>query len=227
MRVLLLEDHPELCKLIGEHLIECGFAVDAVQCGADAVEASRTASYDAVVLDLGLPDMDGLEVLRRLRQRLDGSLPAVIVTARDAIDDRIQGLNAGADDYIVKPFDLAELVARLRAVLRRPGQRQEAELTLGRLSFDSTSRACAVDGHALELSRRETTLLEELMLSKGKVVTRDRLEEHLYSFNEPVTPNALEAVVSRLRRKLSVADAEVMIETIRGIGYRFCQSERS
>ena len=220
MRVLLLEDHADLREMIGDYLTRRGFAVDAVECGEEAIAAVSTTTYDAVVLDLGLPDIDGIEVLATVRAWTKGRLPALIVTARDSIDDRVKGLNAGADDYIVKPFDLAELEARLRSVLRRPGARSEITLGIARLLFDVASREAFVGDRALGLSRREAALLEELLRAGGRIVVKDALEDRLYAFDEAVTSNALEAAVSRLRKKLSTARSGVAIETKRGIGYR-------
>ena len=211
MRVLLLEDHAALREMIGDHLVRRGFAVDAVACGSDALSAVATTSYDALVLDLGLPDVDGMEVLAAVRARTGSQLPALIVTARDRIDDRVLGLNAGADDYIVKPFDLSELEARLRAVLRRPGARSDASLRCGRLVFDAASRGASVDGRLLDLSRREAALLEDLLRASGRIVVKDALEERRYAFDEPVTTNALEVLVSRLRKKLAASLACVSI----------------
>ena len=147
------------------------------------------------------------------------------MTARDAVDDRVRGLNGGADDYLVKPFALVELEARLRAVLRRPGPRTEAVYTCGSLTFDATSRLAAVSGTVLDLPRRESALLEELLRARGRVVIKDVLEERLYGFDQAVTRNAIEATASRLRRSLAEAGADVRIETKRGIGYRLVAGE--
>jgi two-component system response regulator QseB len=223
MRVLLLEDHAALREMIGDYLAQRGFAIDAFERGDEAVAAVAVASYDAIILDLGLPDVDGMEVLTTIRA--SGALPAVIVTARDAVDDRVRGLNGGADDYLVKPFALVELEARLRAVLRRPGRRSEVVHTCGRLTFDAAARQAAVSETVLALSRRETALLEELLRARGRVVIKDVLEERLYGFDQAVSRNALEATVSRLRRSLAEAGAQVRIETKRGIGYRLVAEE--
>jgi DNA-binding response OmpR family regulator len=220
MRILLLEDHRELRQLIGDHLAGRGFAVDAFTYGHEALTAIEAIRYDAIVLDLGLPDRDGMDILAILRARTGCRLPALIITARDSVEDRVRGLNAGADDYIVKPFDLIELEARLRSVLRRPGARAERVLGFGRLALDTVSREAFVDGLPLDLSRREAALLEEFMRAAGRIVIKDALEDRLYAFDEPVTPNALEAAVSRLRKKLAAAQSGVQIETKRGIGYR-------
>lgn len=220
MKVLLLEDHDAMRELISGHLAHCGFVVDAVGRGGEALAAVAATRYDAMILDLGLPDIDGLEVLKRLRARGAAQLPTLIVTARDAVDDRVRGLNAGADDYIIKPFDLVELEARLRAVLRRPGGREVVAQGFGRLIYDPASRQAFVDGVDLDLTRREAALLEEFIHAGAqRVVIKDKLEERLYSFENDVTSNALEAVVSRLRKKLAGARAGVRIDAKRGIGY--------
>ena len=204
--------------MTADYLVENGFVVDAV----GSVEAARAAldgaRYDAMVLDLGLPDGVGVELLKSER-RGRPSPPALILTARDGVAERIAGLNAGADDYMVKPFDLAELEARLRAVLRRPGPRAGVERQVGRLVFDTLSREAKVDGRAIPLRRRETLLLEALIAASGRIVVRDVLEERLYGYDQSVTANAMEAAVSRLRKALDDARAEVRIETRRGIGY--------
>ena len=204
--------------MTADYLVENGFVVDAV----GSVEAARAAldgaGYDAMVLDLGLPDGVGVELLKPER-RGRPSPPALILTARDGVAERIAGLNAGADDYMVKPFDLAELEARLRAVLRRPGPRAGVERHVGRLVFDTLSREAKVDGRAIPLRRRETLLLEALIAASGRIVVRDVLEERLYGYDQSVTANAMEAAVSRLRKALDDACAEVRIETRRGIGY--------
>ncbi len=220
MRVLLVEDHHAMRELIAGHLRGRGLAVDAVERGDEALAAMAVAGYDAVILDLGLPDMDGMEVLRRLRGSRQPGLPALILTARDSIEARVGGLDAGADDYILKPFDLAELEARLRAVLRRPGLRREAVHRHGDLSFEPASRTAAVDGTRLDLTRREASVLEELIRAAGQIVVKDALEDRLYGFDDDVSGNALEASVSRLRRKLATAGSATGIEATRGIGYR-------
>lgn len=207
--------------MVRDHLRTRGFAVDAVTSGGEALSAVGGHGYDAVILDLGLPDMDGMEVLRALRRREPEGPPALILTARNALEDRLGGLDAGADDYLAKPFALPELEARLRAVLRRPGARRPSRLCCGDLAFDPGSRDATVAGVPLALTRREAALLEELLVAQGRVVVRDLLEERIYDRDAEVTFNALEATVSRLRRKLSAATARV--ETIRGIGYRLVE----
>jgi len=219
MRVLLVEDHQAMREMIADHLKERGFAVDAVGRGEHAIAAASVASMDVVILDLGLPDMDGMDVLSSLRAA-HPELPAIILTARDSVDDRLLGLNSGADDYIVKPFNLLELEARLRAVLRRIGTPRGTTYAFGGVTFDTITREAAAHGKSLDLTRREAALLEELIRAPGQVITKDRLEDRLYALEDAGSANALEAAVSRLRRKLAAAGAAPQIETQWGIGYR-------
>jgi DNA-binding response OmpR family regulator len=225
MKVLLVEDHAAMREMISDHLVERGFTVDAVGRAEDAYAALAVAFYDALVLDLGLPDSDGMQLLKEARARTARHLPTLIVTARDALDDRTRGLNAGADDYITKPFELAELEARLRAVLRRPGIREDIVLTYGALALDTVSREASVGSIVLDLSRREAALLEELLRAAGRIVVKDTLEDRLYALDRSVTDNAVEAIVSRVRKKLAAAHAGVHIDTKRGVGYRLLAGE--
>jgi DNA-binding response OmpR family regulator len=218
MRILLIEDHPRLREMTRAHLVDCGFVVDAFSTLEDGRAALAEVAYDAVVLDLGLPDGDGAELLRWNAGH--SPVPALILTARDQVGERISVLNAGADDYLVKPVDLGELEARLRAILRRPGSRRSRVLALGNLRFDIVTRQAQALDRPFGLGRRETLLLEALLRAQGAVVIRDTLEESLYGYDDQVTPNALEAAVSRLRRTLAEAGADVTIEAQRGVGYR-------
>ena len=222
MKVLVVEDHRALRGLLADHLVQAGFAVDAAEDGRTAQALLEVGSYDAMILDLGLPDMDGMALLEKRRDTANADLPCIILTARDALQSRVAGLNAGADDYLLKPFDLRELEARLRAVLRRPGSRMNTLLRCGNLSFEPQARQMSVDGNpeVVRLARREAMLLEELLRIAPRIVIKERLEERLYAFNEPVTLNAIEALVSRLRRKLSAGGANSRIDTVRGLGYR-------
>lgn len=218
MRALIIENHARMVELLAEGLDRRGFAADIAANLADAEAALSSASHDVIVLDLGLPDGDGLAWLEDRRRH--GPLPPVLIlTARGALKDRVTGLNAGADDYLVKPVDLDELAARLRALLRRPGNRIDPVLTVGRLSFNTADRTATIEGRRIALFRREADLLELLMRRAGAVVRRETIEEALYSFNEPVTGNAVEAVVSRLRRKLEQAGLSGALQTVRGLGY--------
>ncbi|MBR0551844.1 response regulator transcription factor [Stakelama marina] len=218
MRVLVVEDNERLARLTCEGLRNAGFAADPAGDLEAADEALAAANFDALILDLGLPDGDGLKWLRDRRQSRSIP-PALVLTARGALEDRVAGLDAGADDYLVKPFELAEVAARLRALLRRPGARGDVELVIGPIRFDTNRREAVAHGERLELARREADLLELLMRKAGSVVRRQTIEDALYSFDASVTPNAVEATVSRLRRKLEQADCGDMLHTVRGVGY--------
>lgn len=220
MKLLVVEDHPALRDLLLKHLQRSGFVVDVAEHGQQALAMLRLCRYDAMLLDLGLPDMDGLSLLAARDSTRNGDLPCIILTAYDSLERRVAGLDAGADDYLLKPFAMPELEARLRAVLRRAGPRNESCLQLGNLSFFRDSRDVLVGTRPVLLSKRELALLEELLRNAPRVVVKDHLEDRLYSLSEAVTPNAIEALVSRLRRKLVAAGADSGIETLRGLGYR-------
>lgn len=214
MRLLLVEDDDLLGDGTRAGLMQGGFAVDWVRDGEDAVAAFETAEYDAVVLDLGLPKLGGKAVLARLRDS-GKATPVLILTARDTVADRVSGLDAGADDYLVKPFDLGELLARLRALLRRSGGRARPLLEHGALTLDLAAHVVTVSGTAVDLSPREFAILHELLEHAGSVLSRERLEEKLYGWDEEPASNAIEVHIHHLRRKLG-AD---VIRTIRGVGY--------
>jgi two-component system OmpR family response regulator/two-component system response regulator QseB len=214
MRVLLVEDDALLGEGLRAGLRQARFAVDWVRDGPDALHALQTEPFAAVVLDLGLPAMSGLAVLRRLRARGD-KIPVLILTARDAVDDRVTGLDAGADDYVVKPVDLAELAARLRALVRRASGEAAPALRRGGLELDPAEHRVVFRGRVVDLSAREFALLHELMLNAGRVLSREQLEERLYPWGREVESNAVEVHVHHLRRKL----APGLIRTIRGVGY--------
>ncbi len=218
MRILLLEDQDRLARTIVEELREFGFGVDAFGTAADGLNATKSLEYDAIILDLGLPDRDGLDVISELRQRNVG-LPILILTARDGVDDRVAGLDRGGDDYLPKPFAMKELAARLRALLRRPGRALGAVLESGNLRLDTVLRQVAVDGRAAAISRREIGALELLMRRADQVVSKRALEDTLYGLNDTVTPNTVEVLISRLRKQLDEIGADCSIHTLRGIGY--------
>ncbi|HTW28909.1 MAG TPA: response regulator transcription factor [Acetobacteraceae bacterium] len=223
MRLLVIEDEPALAGLLRGVLGRAGFAVDAAEGVAGAEDCLRLADYDAVILDLGLADGDGLALLRMLRGR-GQALPVLILTARDAPEDRVVGLDSGADDYVVKPFHSEELVSRMRALLRRPNAALGVDLTLGNVTLHTTTRQLQVGVAPVTLSVRETSLLEMLLRRSGQVVPRDTIEEGLYGFDNPATPNAVEVLVHRLRRRLQDAGATIIVHTIRGVGYLLAES---
>ena len=212
----MAEDDGLLGDAITEHLRHGGHAVDWVRDGIAADAALRSQSFQLVVLDLGLPRMSGREVLARLRARAT-STPVLIITAADAIPDRVAGLDAGADDYLVKPFELAELEARVRALIRRSHGHDRNVLVHGPLAFDSVARAATVGGDALDLSARELAMLELLLLRSGRVISKEQFVEHLCGFDDDVTANAIEVYVHRLRRKLDPVG--IHVQTVRGLGY--------
>lgn len=218
MRVLVIEDNERLARLVADGLHRRGFSCDLAHCLADADAAMGGAAYDAIVLDLGLPDGDGIAWLTHRRQCRQMP-PAIIQTARGALEDRVTGLDAGADDYVVKPVEIDELAARIRALLRRPGSRARTVLEAGGLRFDTAARISHYGDRDIGLSRREADLLELLLRRAGSVVRREVIEDALYTYDEPVTPNAVEAAISRLRRKLDEAGAGGRLHTIRGVGY--------
>lgn len=217
MRVLLVEDHPPLAEAVCDALRRAGFAVDHAATAAEARELAGLADHALVLLDLGLPDDDGLRLLPVLRQ--GGRVPVIVLTARDQLADRLAGLDGGADDYVVKPVEMPELVARARAVLRRPGERSDRVLRLGSLAFDTGARSVTVGDVPVALGRRELSVLEQLLRSAGRVATRQVLEEAIYTLDDEVTPNALEAAVSRLRRALDAAGCPIPIVNVRGVGW--------
>ncbi len=218
MRLLIIEDNERLAGLLAIGLYRQGYACDKAASLEEAQDYLASAKYDAIILDLGMPDGDGLDWLRRAR-RSGRMVPALILTARGALGDRIAGLDAGADDYLVKPADVDEIAARLRALLRRPGNRALTVMTSGAITFDTASRSGTLKGIPLDLSRREADLLELLMRREGNAVQRSAIEEALYSFNDPVSSNAIEAVISRLRRKLDEGGQTGRLHTVRGVGY--------
>lgn len=218
MRVLLFEDHSRLADSITKGLAGLGFGVDAFPTAGDGLNAFKSIAYDAIILDLGLPDRDGLDVLGELRKR-GSSAPVLILTARDDIDARVTGLDAGADDYVVKPFAMTELAARLRALLRRPGNALGGVLVVGNLQLQTVSRQVIVNGTTVRFPAREVAALELLMRREGEVVAKGTLEDSLYGLNKNITPNSIEVLISRLRRRLDSIGAGCSIHTLYGLGY--------
>ncbi len=214
MRILLVEDDALLGDALQVGLREQGFAVEWIRDGAAGEAALASDDFTAVVLDLGLPRMSGLDLLQRVRNRGDHT-PVIILTAREAVDDRVRGLDIGADDYLVKPVAIRELAARLRAVARRAQGIGSGSIVVGSLSLDLASRSVTFEGNPVELQPREFALLQQLVLRAGRVVTRTQLETQLYEWDRSLDSNAIEVHVHHLRRKLAPA----LIRTVRGVGY--------
>lgn len=218
MRLLIVEDERRIADLVAEALRQAGFAVDAVHSLADAELMLLSTVYDAAVLDLGLPDGDGLTLLAKIAPRPDKP-PVLVLTARDAVEDRVAGLDSGADDYLIKPFAMIELVARVKALLRRPGGALGVRLEAANLALDTVGRDVEVDGRPLALARQELAILEHLMRRLGRVVPKTVLEEKLYGMGDELESNAIPVHVHHLRRKLIEAQADCVIHTVRGVGY--------
>jgi len=216
MRILVAEDDAILAGAVLHGLRLAGYAVAGVKNGLEADSALEGDEFDLLILDIGLPRKSGLEVLKRLRGR-DSRLPVLILTALDGVSDRVRGLDAGADDYLAKPFDLAELEARVRALTRRGMAGGPTLLRHGALSYDQVGRMARINGEALELSAREVSLLEIFLQRAGRLVSKDQLVSHMCEWGEEVSPNAIEVYVHRLRRKLEPGG--VRIVTVRGLGY--------
>lgn len=218
MRLLIVEDEARIAELLKHGLEAAGFAVDAARLCADAREALSVTAYDAAILDLGLPDGDGIGLLNELRA--SGSrVPILVLTARDAVEDRVLGLDTGADDYLVKPFAMTELIARTKALLRRPGGALGILLKSGNIVFDTIGRDVRVGETSLSLPRRESAILEHLMRRLGRVIPKVVLEEKLYGIDDELESNAIPVHVHHLRRKLQDAGASAEIHTVRGVGY--------
>jgi len=218
LRLLIIEDEDRLSGILKSKLGEIGLTVDIAASAADASIALELINYDVAVLDLGLPDGDGLTVLTTARAKRM-ALPILILTARDAVEDRVAGLNAGADDYLTKPFAMAELVARIKALLRRPGGVLGMTLEAGNVRLDTIGRELSIRGNPVRLSRRELAILEQMMRRFGRIVPKAVLEEKLYGIDEEPDSNPIPVHVHHLRRQLEAAGANVEIHTIRGVGY--------
>ncbi|HXW65760.1 MAG TPA: response regulator transcription factor [Burkholderiaceae bacterium] len=214
MRVLVVEDDSMIGESLCSALRQSGYAVDWVREGGEADTALLGEQFALVLLDLGLPQRDGLEVLRAIRARND-STPVIVITARDSLTDRVSGLDAGADDYIVKPFELDELLARMRAVVRRHAGRGQSAIAVGSVTLDPSTREVTRNGASLALSAREYAVLEALMLRPGAILSRAQLEDRLYGWGEELESNAISVYIHQLRRKLG----EGFIHTVRGVGY--------
>ena len=213
MRILLVEDEPDLLANLAQALREAQFAVDTATNGDDALFKANSWEYDTIILDIMLPGMDGWEVLARLRQ--NQKTPVLLLTARDSIEDRVQGLDSGADDYLTKPFDLNELLARVRALIRRSSGEAHPIIELGLIRIDTAAKTVTKEGHNIPLTSREYTLLEYLALHRGEVISRTALYEHLFDETDTSLSNLLDVHVSNVRKKLGAS----VITTRRGQGY--------
>lgn len=218
MRILIVEDEPKLLIQLADGIAAAGYAVDLADNGVDAHHLGDTEPYDAVVLDLGLPKMDGLSVLRRWRAA-SRTMPVVILTARDSWHEKVAGIDAGADDYLAKPFHMEELLARLRALIRRSGGHASAELACGPVSLDTRNSRVTLSGQMMTLTSHEYRVLAYLMHHRDQVVSRSALVEHIYAQDADRDSNTVEVFIGRLRKKLPVG----MIETVRGLGYRLAE----
>ena len=222
MRILVAEDDPHLAEGLLQSLRAEGYAVNSVRTGEEATAALETNEFDLLILDIGLPRTSGLEVLRRLRAR-KSALPVLVLTALNTVNDRVAGLDAGADDYLAKPFDLAELKARVRAGIRRGMAGRSTLLQHGPLSYDQIGRVAWMNGERIELSGREVSLLETFLQRAGRLVSKDQLVNHMCEWGEEVSGNAIEVYVHRLRKKLEPGGVHIV--TVRGLGYSLDKPE--
>lgn len=223
MKILLVEDEPDMSRLLSSLLKGAGFVIDHAASIREAEEATRQIAYDLHLLDRRLPDGDGAELIPRIRAMRPGAR-VMMLSALDSLSSKVSGLEAGADDYLTKPFQGEELVARVRACLRRPGSASLPLIRVGALSFDPATRGVAIAGRPITLRRRELTLLEALVRRADRVVTRDVLLDEVFSTGDDVQANAIDTLVSRLRQRLGSADADVAILTARGIGYMLTEA---
>lgn len=224
MRLLLVEDNERFAVLLKRGLAAAGFVVDVLPTAEAAAAALRANRFDIVILDLRLPDTDGLAVLGEMRRHQDAT-PVLILTARGSLEDRVIGLQSGADDYLVKPFALEELIARLQALLRRPGNLLGVTLQLGNIALDTVARQVFVGDQPIFFSAREIAVLEQLLRRSGRVVAKNLLADNLYGLSQEVGSNAVEVYVHRLRKHLAEAGASVQIHTLRGVGYLIAEEK--
>ena len=225
MRILVIEDNHHLNNSLTSSLTHEGYSVDSAYDGQEGQDLAEMAPYDLILLDILLPGKDGLEVCRDLRRRRIHT-PILLLTARDSIDDRVQGLDCGADDYLVKPFAMRELLARLRALLRRQHPYQPEQLTIGSLAIDPTTHTVEREGQPIDLTPKEFALLEYLMYHANRVVTREMIEQHIWNYDFECESNVIDVYVRRLRRKIDAPFAVKLLTTVRGVGYRIQPPEQ-
>lgn len=219
MRILVIEDNHRLNSSLTASLTHEGYSVDSAYDGQEGQDLAELTAYDLILLDIMLPEKDGLEVCRDLRRRRNHT-PILLLTARDSVDDRVQGLDCGADDYLVKPFAMRELLARLRALLRRQQPYKQGQLTIGDLALDPITHTVERDGRTLDLTPKEFALLEYLMYHPNQVVTRDMIEQHIWNYDFECESNVIDVYVRRVRRKIDDPFAVKLLTTVRGVGYR-------
>tara|TARA_B110000305_G_scaffold241464_1_gene315756 strand:- start:4956 stop:5621 length:666 start_codon:yes stop_codon:yes gene_type:complete len=220
MQLLLVEDDQPLADSLRQALQKTGYAVNHVDNGNSALHTLKVERPDILILDIGLPDIDGISVLKKLRVS-DKTLPVLLLTARDSVDEKVAGLDSGADDYLAKPFEMSELLARLRVLERRLSTVKTSEITIGPMSLDTLEQSVIFEGQSIELARKEYMLLKSLMENAGRVMTRSTLESHLYSWGEEVSSNAVEVHIHHLRKKFG----NEFITTIRGVGYKLAVNQ--
>lgn len=219
MRILLVEDERGIAEFVSRGLREAGYAIDVAEDGPSGLEAALSVDFDLVLLDVMLPGMDGIAVLRALREKRR-KFPVLVLTARDAVEDRVRGLDSGADDYLVKPFAFPELLARVRALLRRPAESAEPVIRIGDLELDAASREFRKEGKRIELSAREYSILEYLFRNEGRTLTREQIEEHIWNFDSSPGSNVVDVYIGYLRKKIDAPGIPSVIRTMRGLGYR-------
>jgi heavy metal response regulator len=224
MRILVVEDESRIADFLSRGLVSAGYAVDVAATGGSAIDMIHSTDYDLVILDLGLPDVDGLTVLQKIRNR-KVSPPVLILSARDAVDDRVKGLEGGADDYLVKPFAFVELLARVRVLLRR-GQPTPEKLQVGDLSLDCIRRKVSRDGENIELAPKEFSILEYLMRNRGRPLSRTMIVEHVWDMDYDGLTNIVDVYIRHLRSKIDDKWPQKMIQTVRGIGYMLDTPDR-
>ncbi len=217
-RILVVEDEKRLASLVAKHLIDLAFAVDLAEDGPSAIEMTATSTYELIILDVMLPGLDGFAVCRQIRKR-HHDMPILMLSARGVVDDRVRGLDSGADDYLTKPFDLAELSARVRALLRRQKPSAALEIVVGDLTLDPVARLAYRGGRRIELTQKEFALLEYLMRNAGEVLTRAMIAEHVWDFTWDRLTNVIDVYVNHLRRKLEDGGEPRVIHAVRGVGY--------